>query len=123
MHVMPCCAYSHVPRHRAEALAANLRTEQKKQELLARGAANAPILDVLRVFTDGPEHGLALREIPAIKKGLAGEGRPFETMADMALYTPGEVSGPQARYAGNKVKVWMGWAMRQFNLEHKLTGY
>jgi len=123
MHVVPCCAYTYMPRHRAEAMAVKLRAEQERQNLLALGASQAPILDVLRTFTDGPNHDWALREVPNIKKGLESEGRPFEVMTDMALYTASEFSGPQCRYSGNKSKSWMGWAMRQFGLEHKLSGY
>ncbi|MDO8407847.1 MAG: hypothetical protein Q7S95_01245 [bacterium] len=111
-----------MPRHRAEAMAAKLF--RSKNEMLANVPANvAPILEVLEVFTDGPCHDWALRDVPNIKKGLESEGRPFETMADMALYTASELSGPQCRYSGNKSKSWMAWAMRQFGLEHKLSGY
>ncbi|MDP2594226.1 MAG: hypothetical protein Q8P36_02725 [bacterium] len=123
LHFTPCCAYTYVPRHRAEAVAAKLRTEQERQSMLALGAHHAPILDVLRVFTDGPNHDWALREVPNIKKGLESEGKPFEVMSDMALYTGSELSGPQCRYSGNKSKSWMAWAMRQFGLEHKLSGH
>jgi len=123
MHVVPCCAYTYVPRHRAEEMAVKLRAEQERQNLLALGAHHAPILDVLRVFTDGPYHDWALREVPNIKKGLESKGRAFDIMPDMAKYTASELSDPQCRYAGNKSKSWMAWAMRQFGLEHKLSGY
>lgn len=93
-----------------------------RSQLLSMGP-QALIMDVLAVFTDGPNHDWAVRDMPNIKKGLEGEGRSFTTMADMASYSPGEISGPQARYAGNKSKAWMGWAMRQFGLEHQLIGY
>ncbi len=94
-----------------------------KETLLLIGPERAPISTVLRWFTDGPNHDWARREVPCIKAALRAEGRPFEMMADMALYTASELSGPQCRWSGNKAKSWMAWAMRQFGLEHRLTGY
>jgi hypothetical protein len=82
----------------------------------------APIDEVLQVFTDGPNHDWAVRDMPAIKAGLTSERKPFNRMRHMATCTSSDLHGPQCRYSGNKSHSWMGWAMSQFGLEHQLVG-
>lgn len=107
--------------HKAAHWPERVRHFQNRTELLLMGAC-APILDVLSDFREGPNYDWALREIPLVQAGLKSEGKNFETLGDMATCTSGEISGPQCRYAGNKSKVWMGWVMKKFKLEHQLSG-
>ena len=93
-----------------------------KEALLAMGP-EAPIMEVLEVFTDGPNHDWARRDMARVKAGIESEGRHLNTIGDLSTYTSSEISGPQARYTGNKSKAWMGWVLREFGLKHRITGY
>ena len=84
---------------------------------------SAPIMEVLAVFTEGPNHDWALRDMQAIKAGLESEGIAFTTLADMTVLDSSTISGPQSRYTGNRSKSWMGWVMSTFGLQHRLSGY